>query len=84
MAYRMISAEKATGFPVSVACALLGVSRSAFYDWERGAPSDRELTDAWLLERIKDINGAHRASTAGGASTPSCASPTTSACPARA
>jgi hypothetical protein len=37
-AYRMISAEKATGFPVSAACALLGVSRSAYYDWERGAP----------------------------------------------
>jgi hypothetical protein len=32
----------------SVACRLLGVSRSAYYDWERGAPSDRALTDAWL------------------------------------
>jgi len=59
-AYRMISAEKATGFPVSVACELLRVSRSAFYEWERGAPSDRELTDAWLLERIKEIHAAHR------------------------
>ena len=56
----MISAEKATGFPVSVACALLGISRSAFYEWERGAPSDRELTDAWLLDRIKEIHAAHR------------------------
>jgi putative transposase len=56
----MISAEKATGFPVSVACALLGVSRSAFYVWERGAPSDRELTDAWLIEQIKAIHAAHR------------------------
>jgi putative transposase len=56
----MISAEKATGFPVSVACALLGVSRSAYYDWERGAPSDRELTDAWLLEQIVAIHGANR------------------------
>jgi putative transposase len=56
----MISAEKATGFPVSVACALLGVSRSAYYDWERGAPSDHELTDAWLLEQIVVIHGANR------------------------
>jgi putative transposase len=56
----MISAEKATGFPVSVACRLLGVSRSAFYAWERGAPSDRELTDAWLLERIKAIHKENR------------------------
>jgi putative transposase len=56
----MISAEKATGFPVSVACRLLGVSRSAFYVWEGGAPSDRRLTDAWLLERIKAIHTARR------------------------
>jgi putative transposase len=59
-AYRMISAEKAQGFPVSVACRLLGVSRSAFYAWERGVPSDRALTDAWLLEQIKQIHGEHR------------------------
>jgi putative transposase len=59
-AYRMISAEKASGFPVSVACRLLGVSRSAFYDWERGAPSDRALTDAWLLEQISAIHAANR------------------------
>jgi hypothetical protein len=56
----MISAEKATGFPVSVACRLLGVSRSAFYEWDRGAPSDRELADAWLIERITKIHAAHR------------------------
>jgi transposase InsO family protein len=58
--YRMISAEKAQGFPVSMACRLLGVSRSAFYEWERGAPSDRQLTDAWLVEQIKQIHGEHR------------------------
>jgi transposase InsO family protein len=28
--------------------------------WEDGAPSDRRLTDAWLLERIKAIHTAHR------------------------
>jgi putative transposase len=59
-AYRMISAEKAEGFPVSVACRLLGVSRSAYYEWERGAPSDRALSDAWLLEQIKQIHNMHR------------------------
>ena len=56
----MISAEKAQGFPVSVACRLLGVSRSAFYEWERGAPSDRALSDAWLLEQIKQIHAENR------------------------
>src|SRR5207253_1796399 len=59
-AYRMISAQKASGFPVSMACALLGVSRSAFYQWERGAPSDRALTDAWLLEQITQIHADNR------------------------
>lgn len=38
----------------------LGVSRSAYYDWEHGAPSDRELADAWLLERIKGDHASHR------------------------
>jgi len=53
--YRLISAERART-PVSMACRLLGVSRSGYYDWERSAPSDRELSDAWLLERIRGIH----------------------------
>lgn len=53
--YRIISAEKAS-FPVSVMCEVLSVSRSGFYGWERQAPSDRDLSDAWLIERIKDIH----------------------------
>jgi putative transposase len=55
----MISAEKAST-PVSVACRLLGVSRSGYYDWERRAPSDRALTDAWLIEKIRDIWAENR------------------------
>jgi putative transposase len=58
-AYRIISAERART-PVSLACELLGVSRSGYYDWERRAPSDRALTDAWLIEQIKQIHGEHR------------------------
>jgi len=58
-AYRLISAEKART-PVSVSCRLLGVSRSGFYDWERRAPSDHALMDAWLSERIREIHAAHR------------------------
>jgi putative transposase len=53
--YRIISAERAS-FPVSVLCDVLGVSRSGFHGWERRAPSDRALTDAWLTEKIKDIH----------------------------
>src|SRR3954447_6124901 len=57
--YRFISAEKART-PVSMCCALLGVSRSGYYDWLTRAPSDRALTDAWLLERIKRIHRENR------------------------
>jgi putative transposase len=55
-AYRIVEAERAEhGIPVSLSCELLGVSRSGYYEWATGAPSDRALTDAWLLEKIKEI-----------------------------
>jgi putative transposase len=59
MMYRLISAEKART-PVSVACELLGVSRSGYYAWSTRAPSDRALSDAWLIEKIKDIHNTNR------------------------
>ena len=37
-------------------CRALGVNRTSFHDWERRAPSDRALTDAWLTEKIKQIH----------------------------
>ena len=55
----MIAAEK-TNFPVAVMCRVLGVSRTAFHNWERRAPSDRALQDAWLTEQIKQIHDASR------------------------
>lgn len=58
-AYRIIAAEKART-PISIACDLLGVSRSGYYSWSTGAPSDRVLGDAWLTERIRDIWKANR------------------------
>jgi putative transposase len=58
-AYRIISAQRART-PVSVACELLGVSRSGFYAWQTRAPSQRALHDAWLTERIKEIWKANR------------------------
>ena len=39
---------------------MLGVSRTGFHNWERRAPSDRALTDAWLTEKIKQIHDASR------------------------
>ena len=57
--YRIVLAEKART-PVSVACELLGVSTSGCYAWASRAPSDRELSDAWLIERIKQIHADNR------------------------
>ena len=61
--YRIVLAEKART-PVSVACELLGVSTSGFYAWAGRAPSDRALSDAWLVEKIKTIHAQIAASTA--------------------
>jgi putative transposase len=57
--YRIVLAEKART-PISVACELLSVSTSGFYAWASRAPSDRELSDAWLIERIKIVHAENR------------------------
>ena len=57
--FRFIAAEKAN-HPVSQLCRMLGVSRSGFHAWERRAPSDRDLADAWLSERIVEIHTESR------------------------
>jgi putative transposase len=41
-------------------CRVLKVSRTGFYNWERRAPSDRALADAWLSEKIKRIHEQSR------------------------
>jgi putative transposase len=57
--FSFIAAEKAN-YPVAVMCRCLDVNRTSFHDWERRAPSDRALTDAWLTEKIKHIHAAKR------------------------
>jgi transposase InsO family protein len=39
-------------------CELLEVSESGYWAWCTRAPSDRELSDAWLTERIRRIHAA--------------------------
>jgi transposase InsO family protein len=41
-------------------CRVFGVNRTGFHNWERRAPSDRALEDAWLTEKIKRIHDASR------------------------
>jgi len=57
--FRFIAAEKAN-YSISLLCRMLGVSRSGFHAWERRAPSDRDLADVWLLERIRDVHAESR------------------------
>ena len=57
--FRLIAAEKAR-FPISLACRVLGVSRSGFHAWEARAPSERALTDALLSARIRQIHAKSR------------------------
>jgi transposase InsO family protein len=47
-----IEAEKVAGRNVAKACHLLEVSKSAYYERRNGVPSEREVTDAALLEKI--------------------------------
>jgi putative transposase len=55
----LIAAEK-SNYPVAVMCRVLEVNRTAFCNWERRAPSDRALQDAWLTDKIKRIHDASR------------------------
>jgi hypothetical protein len=57
--FSLIAAEK-TNYPVAVMCRVFGVNRTGLHNWERRAPSDRALSDAWLTDRIKQIHDQSR------------------------
>jgi transposase InsO family protein len=58
--YRLVAAEKAAARPVSRACVVLEVSRSAYYQWAQQTPSARARQDAMLDERIARIHRESR------------------------
>jgi transposase InsO family protein len=58
--YPFIEAEKVEHRTVAKACALMEVSRSAFYDWVQHQPSRREVSDAALGKRIEKIHAKSR------------------------
>ncbi len=59
--YRCVDDQKAAGFAVTQACAVMQVSTSAYYGWHagRGARAEREQRDAQLLGEITAIHRAH-------------------------
>jgi hypothetical protein len=69
--FPFIEAEKAEQRNVAKACALLEVSRSAFYDWHKHVPSAWEVADEELGARIEriydDSKGTYGAAGASGA-----------------
>jgi putative transposase len=59
--YRPISAERARcNFAVCRMCELLGVSTSGHHESAVRAPSDRAPSDAWPIEKLREIWAEHR------------------------
>jgi putative transposase len=58
MRYRCVAARKAEGFPVTRDCQAVGVSRSAFCDWQSrpDGPTRAQVEEAHLLNDIIDIH----------------------------
>jgi HTH-like domain len=59
--YPFIEAEKVAERNVASACALMEVSRSAFYGWHHHQPGPRALEDARLEAKIVEIHAKSRA-----------------------
>jgi hypothetical protein len=53
--YRFIEAEKVEERSVNRACAVLEVSRAAYYEWRKQEPSARAQQDRELAEKVKAI-----------------------------
>lgn len=58
--YPFIAAEKPAARNVARTCALLSVSRTAYYQWSKHLPSRRARRDAELLARIEVIHQESR------------------------
>jgi len=61
MVFRLVHELSCDDIDVTVACRVLEVSRSGYYDWRTRPPSDRDWDDAHLLDEIKDVHAASRA-----------------------
>jgi len=57
--FRFIAAQRAD-HSVKTLCRVLGVSRSGFHAWAARPPSQRDLVNAVLLERVRELHAASR------------------------
>jgi transposase InsO family protein len=60
MIYRLVHELAADGIDVAVACRVLRVSRSGFYEWRGRAPSARQVADEQLTVTITEVHQASR------------------------
>jgi putative transposase len=56
MSFRLVRDLAASGTPVAVACRVLAVSSSGYYEWRGRAPSSRAVADAALSRQIVEIH----------------------------
>ena len=61
MIYRLVHELAADGIDVAVACRVLRVSRSGFYEWRGRPASARQVADAALITTISQVHQASRA-----------------------
>ena len=61
MIFRLVRELSHDGIDVAVACRVLEVSRSGFYEWSGRPASARDVDDAYLLDEIREIHVASRA-----------------------
>jgi putative transposase len=50
----------AEGLPVQLACRLLSVAESGYYEWRSRPPSQRAIRHAWLTDQILAVHTASR------------------------
>ena len=60
MRFRLVQELAADGVVVAVACRVLGVSTSGYYEWRGRAPSARDVADQALTEQIVAIHAMSR------------------------
>jgi len=60
MTFRLVQELAASGVLAAVACRVLRVSTSGYYEWRGRAPSLRAVADAALTAQIKDIHAISR------------------------
>jgi putative transposase len=60
MSFRLVQELAADGVLVAVACRVLQVSASGYYEWRGRPPSPRSLADAALITQIREIHTISR------------------------